>query len=137
MNLKLTARANGRQFRWEFQPAVSPLQTDRSAAGRALGLLDLIRSRTGGSLAGLPDVIAVFPDLRIAFREAKCVDSKDRLSRVQHDLADLLRCLLGDRLDLQVVDWGTIPGPRPQVADAGHVGPETPGGRFDAAPDGP
>ena len=67
-------------------------------------ILDDIRSNNNGSLGGLPDVMAVFPDGRIAFREAKR-SGKDRLQPNQHKMANLLRELFGERLDLGVVEW--------------------------------
>ena len=76
------------------------------AQGRVLEVLDAVRDRNNGRLRGFPDVIGIFPDGRVALREAKCVDAKDRLSQQQHELADLLRGLLGDDLDLKVVEWG-------------------------------
>ena len=73
-------------------------------------IIDEIRESNGG-LAGLPDVIAVLPDGTIAFREAKNIAAKDKLSRSQHDMAMLLRRLYGARLDLAVVQWGhPMPG---------------------------
>jgi hypothetical protein len=74
--------------------------------GRILDVLKMVRDHNQGKLAGFPDVIGVFPDGRVALREAKCVDAKDRLNAPQHKLADLLRSLLGDKLDLKVVEWG-------------------------------
>jgi hypothetical protein len=68
-------------------------------------LLDELRAATGGSLAGLPDAIGIFPDGRIALREAK-VAKKDRLNKNQHSFARAARKLLGARLDLAVVEWG-------------------------------
>ena len=76
------------------------------AQGRILEVLDGVRDRNEGRLRGFPDVIGIFPDGRVALREAKCLDAKDRLSQPQHELADLLRLLLGDDLDLRVVEWG-------------------------------
>ena len=67
-------------------------------------ILDQIRSANSGSLAGLPDVIAIFPNGRITFREAKR-SGKDRLQPNQHKMANLLRELFGKRLDLGVVEW--------------------------------
>ena len=75
-------------------------------SGRILEILELVRHHNAGKLAGFPDVIGVFPDGRVALREAKCMDAKDRLNPPQHKLADLFRSLLGDKLDLKVVEWG-------------------------------
>ena len=53
---------------------------------------------------GLPDVVAIFDSGRIAMREAK-VRGKDRLSKTQHPFSRIARALLGDRLDLAVIEW--------------------------------
>jgi hypothetical protein len=68
-------------------------------------LLDELRTANEGSLAGLPDAIAIFPDGRVALREAK-VAKKDRLNSNQHAFACAARKVLGARLDLAVVEWG-------------------------------
>jgi hypothetical protein len=68
-------------------------------------LLDALRAANEGSLAGLPDAIAIFPDGSVAMREAK-VAKKDRLNRPQHAFAPVARRLLGGKLDLAVVEWG-------------------------------
>ena len=57
-----------------------------------------------GGLAGFPDVIAVFPDGRIALREVKRA-RKDAVQETQHAAADRLRELFGRRLDLALVEW--------------------------------
>jgi hypothetical protein len=72
-------------------------------------LLDDLRAANEGSLAGLPDAIAIFPDGRVALREAK-VAKKDRLNQNQHTFARAARKALGTRLDLGVVEWGYEPG---------------------------
>jgi len=64
-----------------------------------------LRAANGDRWRGLPDAVAVFPDGRIAFREAK-VAKKDRLNPPQHEFARAARRLLGDRLDLAAVEWG-------------------------------
>ncbi|MBI4782245.1 MAG: hypothetical protein HY785_13140 [Oscillatoriophycideae cyanobacterium NC_groundwater_1537_Pr4_S-0.65um_50_18] len=74
--------------------------------GQIQELLDILRTDNGGNLGGLPDAIAIFPDGRIAMREAKNIATKDRLSRKQHDFASIAQRLLGDRLNLTVVEWG-------------------------------
>ncbi len=76
-----------------------------AAEGKLGQILDEIREANSGNLGGLPDVMAVFPDGRIAFREAKNVAAKDRLGPKQHEMAKLLRQLYGTRLDLAVVEW--------------------------------
>ena len=73
--------------------------------GQIKEILDAVRSKTSGSLSGLPDVIAVFSDGRIAMREAK-VAKKDRLQKNQHNFARVAQKLFGNRLDLAVVEWG-------------------------------
>ena len=57
-----------------------------------------------GGIGGFPDVIAVFPDGRIALREAKRA-GKDSVNENQHEVADTLRELFGWRLDLALVEW--------------------------------
>jgi hypothetical protein len=72
-------------------------------------LLKQLRIATGRRLlGGLPDVVACFPDGRIAMREAKHVATKykDRLGPKQHELATVAQRLFGSRLDLAVVEWG-------------------------------
>ena len=68
-------------------------------------LLQQLRAANGGRWAGLPDAIAIFPDGRIALREAK-VAKRDRLNRPQHEFARAAYKLLGHKLDLAVVEWG-------------------------------
>ena len=64
------------------------------------------RTPTGAkSSAGFPDVLAIFPDGRIAFREIKRA-GKDRLQQRQHRAADVLRDIFGPRADLAVIEWG-------------------------------
>ena len=67
-------------------------------------VLAKIRAENHGKLDGLPDVIAVFPNGKVAFREAKR-SGKDRIRPNQHQMAKLLRELFGTRLDLGVVEW--------------------------------
>ncbi len=62
----------------------------------------------GNKGAGFPDVVAVFPDGRIAFREAKNRSKKDRLQPQQHQMADVLRDLYGSRADFAVVEWDVV-----------------------------
>jgi hypothetical protein len=68
-------------------------------------VLEQLRIANGGSFRGLPDVVGIFPDGRIALREAK-VAKKDRLNKNQHAFARVARRVLGERLDLAVVEWG-------------------------------
>ena len=73
-----------------------------SAAGP---ILQRYKERSGKRGAGgFPDVVAVFPDSRIAFREIK-KKKKDRVSRDQHKAADILRGMYGSRADLAIVEW--------------------------------
>ena len=74
--------------------------------GEIGAVLKALRSANGGLLGGLPDVIGIFPDGRIAMREAKNIGAKDRLGPKQHAIAREARRLFGQRLDLAVVQWG-------------------------------
>ncbi len=95
---------------WGGVVLVGPDLVCVSEEGAIRDLLDALRAATGGSLGGLPDVIAVFPDGRIVMREAKNVAAKDRLGPKQHAFARVARKLFGDRLDLAVVEWGFVSG---------------------------
>jgi hypothetical protein len=68
-------------------------------------LFAALRATNGGRWAGLPDAVAIFPDGRVAFREAK-VAKKDRLNPPQHAFARMALQLFGDKLDLAAVEWG-------------------------------
>lgn len=68
-------------------------------------VLKQVREANGGMLGGFPDVAGIFPDGRITLCEAKNMDAKDRLGSKQHEMADLLRELYGERLDLRIVEW--------------------------------
>jgi hypothetical protein len=68
-------------------------------------LLQRLHFANGGRWAGLPDAIGLFPGGRVAMREAK-VAKKDRLNKPQHTFARAARALLGDKLDLAVIEWG-------------------------------
>jgi hypothetical protein len=68
-------------------------------------VLDELRTANGGSFRGLPDAVGIFPDGRVALREAKLA-KKDRLNKNQHSFAIAARRVLGTRLDLAVVEWG-------------------------------
>jgi len=78
--------------------------------GEICKVLDELRAAMDGKLGGLPDVIACFPDGRIAMREAKHVTAryKDRLGPRQHALARVAQKLFGNKLDLAVVEWGPV-----------------------------
>ena len=68
-------------------------------------ILQQIHSANGARWAGLPDAVGIFPDGRIAMRDAK-VAGKDRLSPTQHAFARVARGLFSSRLDFAVVEWG-------------------------------
>lgn len=77
--------------------------------GEIAGLVSDLRVATNRRLlGGLPDVIALFPNGRVVMRDAKHVTKKykDRLGDKQHSFASAARQLLGDRLDLSIVEWG-------------------------------
>jgi hypothetical protein len=84
-----------------MSPELVAVQPD----GELADILQRLYAANGDRWAGLPDVIALFPDGRVAMREAK-VKGKDRLSKTQHPFARIARALLGDRLDLAVIEWG-------------------------------
>lgn len=56
------------------------------------------------SAGGFPDVVAVFPDGRIVFREIKKKKS-DRIQENQHSAADWLRRIHGSNADLAIIEW--------------------------------
>jgi hypothetical protein len=68
-------------------------------------ILAELYTANGCRWSGLPDAIAVFPDGRVAMREAK-VAHKDRLNPNQHSFAQVARHVIGAKLDLAVVEWG-------------------------------
>ncbi len=57
-----------------------------------------------GRLSGFPDVLALFPDEHIIFREIKR-HKKDSITRDQHEVANLLRKIFDSRADLAIVEW--------------------------------
>ena len=80
-----------------------------SEEGEIRQLLDSLRVATGSPLlGGMPDVVAIFPDGKVAMREAKNVGAKDRVGPKQHAFARAAKRLLGNRLDLAVVEWGRL-----------------------------
>jgi hypothetical protein len=82
--------------------------------GEIRELLDSLRVATGSRLlGGLPDVIGIFPDGRVAMRAAKNIGAKDRVGPKQHAFARAAQRLLGNRLDLAVVEWGRQPSTAP------------------------
>lgn len=68
-------------------------------------LLQLFHQANGQSLGGFPDVAAFWADGTITLRELK-LHNKDRLGEKQHRAADVLRQLIGPKLDLRVLVWG-------------------------------
>lgn len=78
----------------------------RPIEGCLADAIERVRDANDGKLGGFPDAIGLFDDGRIAMREIKNIDSKDRLGAKQHALADLMRELFQEQLDLQVVEWG-------------------------------
>lgn len=82
-----------------------------SAAGNALGrILDRVKE-SRGRLGGFPDVLALFPDGRIAFREIKR-HKKDGIRPNQHEAADCLRKIFDSRADIAIVEWAGSTGAR-------------------------
>ena len=74
-------------------------------SGRIGAIISEVKNARDGKLAGFPDVVGIFPDGRISFREAKSVSSKDKISVDQHDMADILRALYGEKADIALVYW--------------------------------
>ena len=68
-------------------------------------LLRLFHHANGGSYGGFPDVAAFWADGTISLRELK-LHKKDRLGEKQHRAADVLRQLVGEKLDLKLLTWG-------------------------------
>lgn len=68
-------------------------------------LLQLFHHANGGSYGGFPDVVAFWPDGTISLREIK-LHGSDRLQDNQHRAADVLRDLIGSKLDLRLISWG-------------------------------
>ena len=69
-------------------------------------IISKIKEENDGKLGGFPDAFGIFPDGRIAFREAKNVLAKDRLGQKQHEFSKLIRRLFGEKADIAVVEWG-------------------------------
>jgi len=67
--------------------------------------LERVKAVNDNLLGGLPDVVAVFPDGRVALREAKNRRARDRLGPKQHQMADLLREHFPEA-EMKVVAWG-------------------------------
>jgi hypothetical protein len=91
---------------WGRRPVfMSPDCIAVEPSGELAAILQQLHAANGRRWGGLPDVIALFPDGRVAMREAK-VKGKDRISSTQHPFARIAHTLLGARLDLAVVEWG-------------------------------
>jgi len=67
--------------------------------------LERVKAVNDNLLGGLPDVVAVLPDGRVALMEAKNRVARDRLGPKQHRMADLLRAHFPE-VELKVVEWG-------------------------------
>jgi hypothetical protein len=95
---------------WGGLVLVGPDLVCVNEGGEIREVLEKLRKAMNGKLGGLPDVIALFPNGRIAMREAKHVATKykDRLGPKQHAFAQVAQRLFGDRLDLAVVEWGGV-----------------------------
>ncbi len=90
---------------WGRRPVfMSPELIAVEPKGELADILRQLHAANGRRWGGLPDVVALFPDGRVVMREAK-VRGKDRLSKTQHPFARAARALLGDRLELAVVEW--------------------------------
>ena len=68
-------------------------------------LIKRFRAANEGRIGGFPDVAGFWDDGRVSLQELK-LHRKDQLSAKQHAAADCLRSLLGDHLDLKVLEWG-------------------------------
>ncbi|HVF70036.1 MAG TPA: hypothetical protein VM940_00325 [Chthoniobacterales bacterium] len=77
---------------WGRRPVfMSPILFAVQPAGELAEVLQQLYVANGRRWGGLPDVVALFPDGRIAMREAK-VRGKDRLSKTQHSFARGCSC---------------------------------------------
>jgi hypothetical protein len=84
---------------------MSPELVCVEATGELGNILMGIRAANGKRWAGLPDVVAIFPDSRIVMREAKLA-GKDKVSATQHAFARAACSLFADRVDFGVIEWG-------------------------------
>lgn len=69
-------------------------------------LLESLRAANGGSWRGTPDAMALFPDGRVAFRDAKRARN-DSLQETQHNFARAAERVLGERAEFAVVEWAS------------------------------
>ncbi len=76
-----------------------------SPTNQAEKVLAKIKAGNDNKLGGFPDVFAIHPNGTLLFREAKSIKAKDKLGPKQHEFANLLRSLFGEKLDLGVVEW--------------------------------
>jgi hypothetical protein len=67
-------------------------------------VLHQIQDLNGGTLAGIPDVIALGRDGHVFLRDVKRA-GKDRVAETQHRFARSAKRLLGTRLDLAIVEF--------------------------------
>ena len=86
-----------------------PVQVDENLVGISqadtrLGKIINRVKEERGRLSGFPDVLALFPDEHIIFREIKR-HRKDSITRNQYEVADLLRKTFDSRADLAIVEW--------------------------------
>jgi hypothetical protein len=110
---------------WGRRPVfMSPDLVAVQPTGELAEILQQLHAANRRRWGGLPDVIALFPDGRVAMREAK-VRGKDRLSKTQHPFARVARALLGDRLDLAVIEWADDSRKRPNHAVERTAGSRT------------
>jgi hypothetical protein len=78
---------------------------DFDQIGELGALLLAVRESNDERWAGLPDAIGLFSNGRVAMRDAK-VANKDKVSLTQHAFARAAHSVLGERLDLAVIEWG-------------------------------
>ena len=74
--------------------------------GEMGNLLEALHAANGGSWGGTPDALALFPDGRVAFRDAKRARS-DSLQETQHNFARAAERVLGDKAEFAVVEWAS------------------------------
>jgi hypothetical protein len=86
----------GRRVDGRIECASSHVETE--------SILSRVLEECDGSLGGFPDVVAVYPDGRIALREVKRA-GKDKVQANQDTMADILRELFGKKADLALVEW--------------------------------
>jgi hypothetical protein len=92
-------------------------------SGEIGDLFDRLRAANTNRWGGTPDAVAQFANGRVAMRDGKRA-SKDFLQKNQHEFARAAERLLGDNLDLAVVEWAYPPvlGLRAAVLSGTDVG---------------